>query len=110
MGADVDITDLILHDHHEQRRAFALLDDVPRHDTVTLAAIWSRLVVALETHAEAEEKFLYPRLLKIGEGGGDADSAAEETQDAISDHNDIRDAIRETNRHEPGIDEWWAGV
>lgn len=106
----MDITELILHQHHEQRRAFALLGEVPRDDAVTLGAIWSRLAVALEVHAEAEEKFLYPRLLKVGVGGGDADSAEEETEDAIGDHNEIRDAISETNRHQPGSDAWWKGA
>jgi hypothetical protein len=32
----VDITELILSDHHEQRRMFAMLDDVDPADTATL--------------------------------------------------------------------------
>ncbi|MGI8613095.1 MAG: hemerythrin domain-containing protein [Nocardioidaceae bacterium] len=106
----MDITELILQQHDEQRRAFALLDDVPRDDPTTLAAIWSRLEVLLEVHAEAEEKFFYPWLLKVGKGGGGADSAASETQDAIKDHNEIRDAIREVGRHKAGTKGWWQGV
>lgn len=106
----MDIAELILQQHHEQRRVFAILDDAPREDATTLAAVWSRLAVLLEVHAEAEEKFFYPRLLKIGTGGGGVDSASSETQDAIKDHNEIRDAIREVAKHEPGTDEWWEGV
>ena len=106
----MDITELILHQHDEQRRAFALLDDVPRDDSATLGAIWSRLQVLLEGHAEAEERFFYPRLLKLGTGGGGADSAASETEDAIKDHNELRDAIRAVAQHEPGSDGWWENV
>jgi hypothetical protein len=35
----LDITQLILDDHHEQRKMFALLDDVDRDDTASLDAI-----------------------------------------------------------------------
>ena len=44
-------------------------------------------------------------LLKEGSG-----QAADETQDAISDHNEIRDAIREAAAAEPGSDSWWQAV
>ncbi len=105
----MDITDLILFQHHEQRRQFALLDelaDEPR----ALAAVWSRLAVLLEVHAAAEERYFYPRVLEVGHGAGGADSAEEETEDAIGDHNDIRDAVREAGRHEVGSDAWWKAV
>jgi hypothetical protein len=100
---------MILQQHHEQRRTFALLDELA-DDTAGLAAVWERLTILLEVHAEAEEKFFYPRLLKVGTGGGDADSAADETEDAIKDHNEIRDAIAEAGKHEVGSDEWWKAV
>ena len=106
----MDITDVILHQHAEQRRMFAYLDEVPRDDTETLAAIWDRLEVLLETHAEAEERFFYPPLLEIGRGAADADDAAEEVEDAIKDHNEIRDAVRRVGRHEVGSDAWWQAV
>ncbi len=38
----MDITELILNDHHEQRRMFAFLDDIDRGNTEALSAIWSR--------------------------------------------------------------------
>ena len=106
----MDITDVILTQHHEQRQAFAYLDEVPRDDTRTLAALWHRLAVLLEVHAEAEEKYFYPRLLQVGTGGGDADSVEEETEDAIKDHNEIRDAVVEAGKHEVGSDGWWKAV
>ncbi len=106
----MDITELITSDHHEQRRMFALLDDMHRGDPGAAAAVWTRLRILLEVHAEAEERLFYPELLKIGTGAGDKDSAAAETRDAVKDHNDIRDAIAETTRHEAGSERWWAGV
>jgi hypothetical protein len=105
----VDITEVILSDHHEQRRMFALLDDVDRSDTETLAALWARLAVTLEVHAQAEELYFYPELLKLGRRLHD-DSEVAETEDAIGDHNDIRNGISEAARHEVGSSGWWAGV
>lgn len=106
----MDITQLILDDHHEQRKMFALLDEVDRDDAETLGPIWERLRILLEVHAEAEEQLFYPRLLEVGEGATDADDAEEETEDAISDHNDIRAAITEAERHDVGSAAWWDSV
>lgn len=39
----MDITQLILDDHHEQRKMFAQLDEVDRDDAESLGAIWTRL-------------------------------------------------------------------
>ena len=98
-----DITALILDDHAMFRRGFARLDDAK--DVDQLRALWESLAVHLEIHAEAEELILYPYLLN--RGGSEAD---EETDDAIKDHNKIRDAIAESRRHEVGSDEWWKAV
>jgi hypothetical protein len=105
----MDITEVILEQHHEQRRMFAVLDEMPRGDTAALGAVWSRLEVLLEVHAEAEEKFFYPRLLKLGKGNPDGD-VDEEVEDAVKDHNEIRDAVRKTRDHEVGTDGWWTAV
>ena len=105
----MDITDIILADHEQQRRAFAQLDDVDRSDTATLGALWTRLSAILEVHAQAEEEFFYPELLALGKRLHD-DAEVDETKDAIGDHNDIRDGILEAAKHEPGADGWWAGV
>ena len=105
----MDITELILSDHHEQRRMFAMLDDVERSDTSTLSALWNRLAAMLEVHAEAEELFFYPELLALGRRLHD-DSETDETEDAIGDHNDIRDGIIKAANHDVGSDAWWSGV
>lgn len=106
----MDITDIILHQHGEQRRMFAMLDEWPREDTEGLAALWKRLEVFLETHAEAEETFFYPRLLKVGEGHADADSPQDEVEDSVGDHNEIREAIRKASAATPGSDDWWEAI
>lgn len=106
----MDITQLILDDHHEQRRLFAILEDVDRADTGTLAAIWARLSAFLELHAAAEEEIFYPELLRVGVRTGGAGTAEAETLDAIHDHNDIRDAIAAVAGHQVGGAEWFAAV
>jgi Hemerythrin HHE cation binding domain len=106
----MDITELILFQHHQQRRAFALLDDIARDDADRLGSVWSRLEALLEVHAEAEERFFYPRLLAIGARGDDPKSVDSEVKDAIKDHNEIREGIRKVRRHKPGTGEWWAAV
>jgi hypothetical protein len=106
----VDITQLILDDHHEQRRLFAILEQVSRTDTDTLAAVWDRLAAFLELHAAAEEKIFYPELLQVGVAAQRKSGVEEETLDAIHDHNEIRDAVAEVARHPVGSDGWYDAV
>lgn len=106
-----DIIDLVYADHDWFRRQFFRLDDAKSHED--LAAIWNILSARLDVHAEAEEVVFYPALLK--HGGHDHPSnpsgdPEDETEDAITDHNAIRDAIRQSRQHEPGSDEWFAAV
>ncbi|MBT1004357.1 hemerythrin domain-containing protein [Paenarthrobacter sp. DKR-5] len=106
----MDITEVILTDHHEQRRMFSILEQIDRNDTARLAPVWERLRVLLEVHAKAEELLFYPQLLELGKGEGGKDSPEEETTDAIHDHNEIRDAIRDVDAHPVGSDAWWDAV
>jgi hypothetical protein len=106
----MDITQLILDEHHEQRRLFALIDELTGDDRAALTAIWSRLRALLDTHAEAEERFFYPELLKIGHGAADSDSARAETEDAIEDHNDIRDSAAAVDQHAIGSPDWFKAI
>src|SRR3954447_5402360 len=105
----MDITELILSDHHEQRRMFAILDEM-RDDPAKAGPVWTRLAILLDVHAEAEELLFYPRLLEVGTGATDAPDADEETEDAIHDHNEIRDAVAAAGEHEVGPPEWWSAV
>jgi hypothetical protein len=102
MSERLDITALIMDDHEWFRRQFARLDDA--NDDEELAAIWEPLATRLDTHAQAEETVFYPALLKRG------DDAKEETDDAIRDHNKIKDAVADARRHQVGTDEWFEAV
>ncbi len=106
----MDITDVILNDHHDQRRMFAILDEMQVSPASDLEAVWSRLRILLEVHAKAEEELFYPELLALGAGAGGKDSPEDETTDAIHDHNEIRDAIAGVQLHPAGSPEWWRAV
>lgn len=99
-----DIIELIYQDHDWLRRQFFYLDDAK--NPAELTAIWEPLATRLDTHAEAEETVFYPALLKKGNSGDPED----ETEDAITDHNAIRDAVREAGRHDVGSDAWFEAV
>lgn len=109
-GGIVDITELILDDHREQRRLFAILEQIDRAETGVLSAIWDRLSAFLELHAQAEEEIFYPALLQAGLAARRIGGVEDETLDAIHDHNEIRDAIVDVARHRVGTDEWYAAV
>ena len=105
----MDITQLILDDHAEQRRLFALIEEIPPDNNDALRAVWNQLRALLDAHALAEERFFYPELLKIGRGA-DCKSPVEETRDAIKDHNEIRDAAGKVKDERSGSSEWFAAV
>jgi hypothetical protein len=102
----MDITQLITDDHYEQRRLFALLEQIDDGDTATLDELWSRLSAFLEVHAACEEEVFYPALVRSGLRSGYVKGAEAETLDAIKDHNEIRDAISVVARHEVGTPGW----
>ena len=106
----MDITQLILDDHHEQRRLFAILEQIEHGNIESLAAVWGRLAAFLEVHALAEEELFYPELLAVGKGAGGKADAQAETQDAIKDHNEIRDAVAAVAEHRVGTPEWFQAV
>ena len=75
-----------------------------------LAAVWKRLAAFLEVHAAAEEDLFYPALLHLGKGVDEEHPPTEETEDAIKDHNEIRDAVEAVAGHEVGSDAWFEAV
>jgi hypothetical protein len=99
-----DIIDLIYEDHDWLRRHFFYLDDARTDEE--LSAVWEPIALRLDIHAAAEELLFYPVLLKKGKAGDPED----ETEDAIQDHNAIRDAIRDAAGHPVGSSEWFAAV
>jgi len=108
----MDITQLILDDHAEQRRLFAILEQIDAGDTDALTKVWGRLAAFLDAHAEAEERFFYPALLKLGQGANDADDGTVEgeTGDAIKGHNKLRDAVKAVAKYPVGTGAWIEAV
>jgi len=108
----MDITQLILDDHAEQRRLFAILEQIEPSNVEALTRVWSRLSAFLDVHAEAEERFFYPELLKRGEGANDAEDGTVEgeTEDAIEDHNKLRDAVKAVDKYPVGSGAWIEAV
>jgi hypothetical protein len=103
-----DITALIRADHDWFREQFAKLDYLQAQTPVNQSAlerVWRPLADKLDVHAYIEEKIFYPQLLKRG-----TDDPEGETLDAIGDHNDIRDGVRDANAARVGTEEWWAAV
>lgn len=99
---------LILADHDWFREQFARLDELQARTPVdrrALERVWRPLADKLDVHAYIEEKIFYPQLLKRG-----TDDPEGETLDAIGDHNDIRDGVRDANAAGIASDEWWAAV
>lgn len=97
-----DITTAILDEHAWFRAAFAQLDEI--EDTDELETYWNLIAGRLEVHAQAEETVFYPVLLKQG------DDPKDETDDAIGDHNEIREAAHRAAGLEVGSDDWWEAV
>src|ERR1700710_2954053 len=99
----LDVTDLVLEDHATLRKRFAELDDAS--GTEALSVLWTEIANLLEIHAQCEEEVFYPQLLKKQTEDGE-----DEAEDAIDDHNKIRDAVRDAGRHEVDSDDWWKAV
>jgi hypothetical protein len=97
--SDFDITRLILSEHEAFRRAFTEIEQLS--DNQELATRWRELADQLEVHAAGEEAVFYPALLR------DVDDSEGETEHAIKDHNEIREATRAVDDHEAGSDAWW---
>ena len=99
-----DIVEVIYADHFWFRQYFLYLDGAKTESE--LRAIWEPLAQRLEVHAAAEEQILYPALLALGRAG---DPKAE-TEDAVKDHNEIRDAIRAARACSVGTEDWFKAV
>jgi hypothetical protein len=106
-----DIIDLVYADHDWFRRQFFRLDDARSDEE--LQAIWSVLGDRLDAHAQAEEAIFYPALLQHGgddDPGNPEGDPVDETEDAITDHNAIREAVQRSREHAAGSPEWFDAV
>ena len=97
--SDFDITVLIRSEHDAFRRAFNEIEQLS--DPEELRTRWRELSDQLEVHAAGEEEVFYPTLLKK------VDDSEGDTEHAVKDHNEIREATSKVDQHEPGTDQWW---
>jgi hemerythrin-like domain-containing protein len=100
--ADFDITNLILAEHDAFRRAFTEIEQID--DSGEAGRRWRELAQQLEVHAAGEEAVFYPALLR------DVDDSEGETEHAVKDHNEIREATRKVDEHAVGTDDWRAAL
>ena len=106
----MDITQLILDDHHEQRRLFAIIEQIDPSDSSSLISIWRRLATFLEVHAETEEKLFYPALLRVGRDAGHRKIVEDETLAALKDQNENSEAEAAVRGEQVGTLEWFQAV
>jgi hypothetical protein len=69
-----------------------------------LGPAWDRLATLLELHTIAEEEICYPVLFRCGP------YVLDMIEEAIADHNDIREAVAEARLLEAGTARWWRPV
>ena len=96
----IDIIDLVLEDHHTVEGLFDKLQAAT--GAVEQANLFSEVREALERHAAAEEKVLYPWVRK------DVPHGKAEVKDAEEEHEEIRNSLRESQsmRPEPSCSHW----
>jgi hypothetical protein len=104
-----EIIELILSDHERILRLQTALSDVARYYRHTgsawaLASIWDRLAALIEIHTEAEEEICYLAMF------GTSAPGLEQMQEAIADHDDIREAFGEARLQPVGSAGWWRAV
>lgn len=105
-GWPADIVELIMADHRRIRRLRGALQDAVRHDRDAgpgwiLTHTWQRFTGLLVAHFDAEEEICYLPMF------GPGPQAAGRRREAIADHDDIREAVREASLHRVGSARWW---
>jgi hemerythrin superfamily protein len=91
-----DIVDLVLKDHLEIAALFDELEGTTElHEQ---ADVFARVRALLEEHSVAEEEVLYPRVKK------EAIKGKEEVVNALAEHDEIRESMKEVGEHEPGTE------
>ena len=72
---------------------------------VDFVKVWETLAVQLEIHASAEEQHFYPSMARRADD--EEDSA---TEDAIGDHNEIREGVAKARQADIGSQQWWDAI
>ena len=106
-GQPDDIVEQVMADHRRIRRLTQAVHDAARDNGEpgwALIAVWERLADLLEVHTWAKEEVCYLSMF------GSSRSAVEQRREAISRHDDIRDAISEASLRPVGSPLWWRAV
>lgn len=111
-SGQADIADLIMADHRRIRRLRDAVYDAGRsagHSGLEWMPghVWQRFTGLLVAHFEAEEGVCYRTVVAPG---ADGRQAAGPQREAIADHDDIREAVREASQLRPGSAPWWRTV
>lgn len=103
-----DVIQLIQADHQRICTLLDALEDLRRYRAagvmVSLARTWAQLRGLLDLHTEAEEEICF--IIPFGPGA----EAATQMREAIADHEDIREAVREADLQPLGSAAWWRPV
>ena len=94
-------------DHRRIRRLTRAVQDAVRYSGApqwVLAATWQPLAALLEAHTRAEEEICYLPMF------GSGPLAVERMREAVSCHDDIRDAVSEASLRHAGSPLWWRAV
>jgi hemerythrin superfamily protein len=91
-----DIIELVLEDHQTVAGLFDKLQAATGADEQ--AKLFAQVKEALERHAAAEEKILYPRVKN------DSPDGPEEVKDANEEHDQIRESLKEVDEHDAGTE------
>jgi len=83
-------------------------DNAARHcqtfGVTWLGSVWERVAEFIEFHIDAEEEICYLAVFRTAQGG------LEQMDDAIADHDDIREALLEARLHAVTSQVWWQAV
>ena len=104
-----DVIQLIHADHQRICALLDALDDLMRcrgnaWAAVSLARTWQELRGLLDLHTQAEEEICFIALF------GPGPEAAAQMREAVADHEDIREAVREADLQPIGSVAWWRPV
>lgn len=108
-GRSADIMELVMADHRRIRRLREALQDVARtagdSGSAWLPAyVWQRFSGLLMAHFDAEEEICYLPMFMA------CPYPATRWRDAIADHEDIREDIREASLQRACSPQWWRAV
>jgi hypothetical protein len=97
----MDVYKLLHEDHVKVGSIFHELEDTTERAVKTREHLFTTLKMELTIHAEAEEKFFYPRL-------EDPEETREITLEAIEEHKVVKTLLAELDEAPKGTEEWAA--